>query len=523
MGHKLIKVSKTVLPGTTALLAFLLIVPGCCRPCSPESSIAVVPARMSAETPQKEAESLENRLLKQLKESGVTSLDAVKMNLSEESRDPRAMAAPTRTGAITVGAIFLALQNILTDVDAVLKNAGGEIKSIGAQLQANLQGVITDFDDMLNDKLEKAVDALKDTEKRFVEDVQSLIGQAERFVKLTTDNLHELAYITAAEADILAYNAMYAIPCRNHIPRVVYTSPRKLQLEKHKKEYYFKVRGNYLSYGKPEINLEGKPLDLITRTVNEIEVRIPAELFTDVTGEKIFKINCLLYKCKATGGAGISRMESEQFVSFMVFPPVEYSINVKMVPKIKLPTKQKFTFPYYKKDNNCKANYSEDKNWCLPSEWEVVDFDYAVTDATCGSRINSVRNSGKRCVIVDAQLQGCGPTLFGCPDKRKGRLGYKLFVNGKKYDWNALPTDTQEFSGDNPDQRTFSFTYAHPIPTDNEGINWLYDVKLTIRKGDRTIPILLNETNPNHEGVVTRMSDEGRLIIELDESVHLMQ
>jgi hypothetical protein len=481
----------------------------------------VVPSRTAVETPQKPTESLEHRLLKQLKESDVTSLDALKMSVSEEKRDPRASAVAAKAGPLTVGAISFMLKDILAEVDATLKNAGGEIKSIGAQLQGNLQNVIADFDDMPKDKLDYALDRLNETEKRFVEDVQGLIKQAERFIKQTTDRLYELAYITGAEADILAYNALYAIPCRNHIPRVIYTTPRKLQLEKHRSEYYFKIRGNFLSYGKPEIKLEGESLELLTRTVNEIEVRIPAGHFKDVNAEKAFKITCLLYKCKARGGAGISRMESEQFVSFIVSPPIKYSINVKMAPKVKTPTKKKFTFPYYKKDNNCKANYNVDRNWCLPSGWEVVDFRHVVTHSSCGSRINSVRNSGKRCVIVDAQLQGCGATLFGCPDKRKGRLGYKLFVNGKKYNWNALPIDRQDFKGDNPDQRTFSFTYSHNIPADNDGVKWLYDVRLTIKKGDRAIPILLNETNPNYEGVVTRMSQEGRLTLELDESVNL--
>ncbi len=526
MIQKLINLRKRLLLSIGSLLAIMLIVSGCCTPCSPDKSIATQPTKTSKaailDIPGHRApDSLEYRLLEQLQEDYVSSLDVVKMNESPEKMGLSAEAIPRAAGPITVGAIQIALNDILTDLDATLRNAIGEIKTIGAQLQANLQEVLTDFDDILGDKLEYTFDRLKETELRFVEDIQTVIKQAERFVKLATEGLQELAYITAAEADILAYNALYALPCRHHIPRLIYTAPRKLQLEKHKSEYYFKLRGNFLNYGDPKIKLEDKSIDLLSLTANEISVRVPAERFNNVNTEKAFKMACLLYKCESKSSrARVSQMKREQSLSVIVSPPVEYSINVKIAPKAKLPTLQKMTFPYYKKDNNCKANYSIDKSWCLPSGWEVVEFRHEVTSSNCDSRINAVRGSGKRCVLVEAHLQGCGTTwLGGC--KGRGWLGYKLFVKGKKYAWGGLPIYTKNYPVENPDQRTFSFSYPHQVPEDHKGVKWLYEVKLTIRIGDRIIPIILNETNPNHEEVTTRISEEGRLIIELSDSVNL--
>jgi hypothetical protein len=528
MIQKLFNLRKRLFLSIGSLLVIMLFTSGCCVPCSPDMSIATQPSKISKAAILESVEyrtldSLEYRLLEQLQEDYVSSLDVVKMNESPEKLgiSPDIKELPRVVEPITVGAVQITLKEILSDLDATLRNAAGEIKAIGAQLQANLQNVLTDFDDILGDKLQYTFDRLKETELRFIEDVQTVIKQAERFVKLTTEGLQELAYITAAEADILAYNTLYALPCRHHIPRLVCTAPRKLQLEKHKIEYYFKLRGNFLNYGDPKIHLEDKPIDLLSLTANEISVRVPAELFKNVNTEKAFKIACLLYKCESKASkARVSKMNREQSLSFIVSPPVEYSMNVKIAPKAKLPTYQKMTFPYYKKDNNCKANYSIDKQWCLPSGWEVVDFRHEVTTANCGSQINAVRASGKRCVLVEAHLQGCGTNWLGSC-KGRGWLGYKLFVNGRKYLWRGLPIYTKSHAVENPDQRTFSFSYPHQIPADHKGVKWLYEVKLTIKIGDRVVPIFLNETNPNHEEVTTRMSDEGRLVIELSDRVNV--
>jgi len=527
MIQTLFNLRKRLLFSIGSLLVIMLITSGCCVPCSPDKSIATQPKKapktaIGDSLEYRTLDSLEYRLLEQLHEDYVSSLDVVKMNESPEKLgfSPDIEKIPRPIGPITVGAIQITLKEILSDLDATLRNASGEIKSIGAQLQANLQNVLTDFDDILGDKLEYTLDRLKETELRFIEDVQTVIKQAERFVKLATEGLQELAYITAAEADILAYNTLYALPCRHHIPRLVYATPRKLQLENHKNEYYFKLRGNFLNYGDPKIKLGDKSIELLSLTANEISVRVPAVLFKDVSTEKAFKIACLLYKCESKASkAKVSSMNREQSLSFIVSPPVEYSMNVKIVPRAKLPTHQKMTFPYYKKDNNCKSNYSIDKQWCLPSEWEVVDFRYEVTSSNCGSRVNAVRPSGKRCVLVDAHLQGCGSNWLGGCRGRKGWLGYKLFVKGKKYTWRGLSIYSKNYTVENPDQKTFSFSYPSQIPADHKGVKWLYEVKLTIRIGDRIIPIILNETNPNHEEVTTRMSDEGRLTIELSDRV----
>jgi len=531
MIQTLFNLRKRLLISIGSLLTIMLLTSSCCVPCSPDKSIATQPSKISKTAigesmEHRTLDSLEYRLLEQLQEDDVSSLDVVKMNESPEKpgfpADTGIKELPKVVGPMTVGAIQVTLKEILSDLDAALRNAAGEIKSIGAQLQANLQNVLTDFDDILGEKLEYTFDRLKETELRFIEDIQMVIKQAERFVKLTTEGLQELAYITAAEADILAYNTLYALPCRHHIPRLVYTAPKKLQLQKHRNEYYFKLRGNFLNYGDPKIKLEDKSIELLSLTASEISVRVPAELFKNVNSEKAFKIACRLYKCESKASkAKVSMMNREQSLSVIVSPPVEYAVNVKIAPRAKLPTQQKMTFPFYKKDNNCKANYSIDKQWCLPSGWEVVDYHYDVTSANCGSQVNAVRPSGKRCVLVEAHLQGCGSNWLGSCKGRKGWLGYKLFVKGKKYTWRGLPIYTKNYTVENPDQRTFSFSYPDQVPGDHKGVKWLYEVKLTIKIGDRMIPILLNETNPNHEEVTTRMSNEGRLIIELSDGANL--
>jgi hypothetical protein len=404
------------------------------------------------------------------------------------------------------------------------------VQSIGNSLQANAQNVIKDIDTLLGKKLSYTFDRLDATELRLVEDAQALTAQTK---KATTDVLGKAgdeARKTIVDADIAAYNAMYALPCRDAPPRVVASFPARLTSGA--SAPILTLRGNFLRQGAaPFIKVNGVNARIIERLDSAISLEIPSQVMSSARDMEV------IVSAVVDGLEEISRSlwawglfgchESKSIVQAkpiglsVLEPPVRY--NVVGTTKYSYTAYREVAEPVQQFANTgssqCDDNYRVDQQWCISGSGTISRADVAVTSANCNSGFEGTVPSGDRCVLARGKVAGCGAdrdpvfhTWLGC--KGRGWLKYNITLI-RREPYEAETTEAMISKAGIAGERSFSFNMPPAVGLDS--VSARYQVQIQAAKGSRIITtVSLSHANPT-TGLYSSRVNGGVLSIEVSQ------
>lgn len=439
------------------------------------------------------------------------------------------MPSTVQSQALTVLAVKSALESALEGFRDAASQLTHDMQSLGNSLQANAQNVIRDLDDLLEDNIELTFEELDDFELRLVEDAQNLTALVERSTLLVLEEAGNQARQTIVEADILAYNTSYSLPCRSSVPRVLSSSPETIELPS--EATTVRLQGNFLRQGGDiRVSFDGEEARVVERLDTAISAEIPESLrsstlettrIVSVSVDGLTAINRSLRLGGALWGIfGCSERETEVEVEPLAaltgMPTITYNVSgslitTHLVETVSGEAPQRFENTG---NNRCDDYYRVDRQWCLAGEGSIADVQVTDRDFNCRSSFEGVTPSGDRCVLVRATVGGCGAdrgpfnTWLGCRGRGWGKYTIQLFRR----------SDTREVAGTNPisvdgvpGQRTFSFDF----PAGGRGTEWQYQLQIDQMRGTTLIERLeLSHANPN-AGVVSTRSADGTLSVEI--------
>lgn len=444
-----------------------------------------------------------------------------------------ALAAPPRadaqgTAALTVGAVKNLLDGALDDLDAQLDKVSADLRSVGESFEKNARGVLADLDERLGDKLEYTLSRLETQEQRLFESAQALALQAQKAAKQLATGAGEEARRTLFEGDIVAYNTSYNLPCRSHQPRLVYAQPAELVVGRDRPEVT--LRGNYLDYGPhPDVRVAGMPARVIARTQGQITVEIPSKALAgadqersvpvSVTSGEVLRELTWFGRCSETERVA----PRAQSLPVVLKPRNQVKVTADLTPQVGIPEHKNFEFRFSEDTGNSCSDRTRrhDRTWCVPDGqgWRLESFRApSVTSRNCGSRISETRQ-GDKCVFVGARVRGCGYRNLGFGRECRGRgwLRYRMTIRGVRIQ-DATRGSTERFesaSGDDAEQRNFLFAYGKPIADGHKITGWNYQAEVVVWEAGRKRRIVVSDVNPNVEGVVSQVDENGRLDVDV--------
>lgn len=419
-----------------------------------------------------------------------------------------------RVGPLTVGLTYVALKDLLENIDAKLKSATGQAQVLLGSLRQSVANSLADFERLLGDDLSHSVDKLNDVQKAFLNHTERLVIAGQSAVAEIVRDAGAAAVRAVREADIAAYDAAYALPFRGRRPRVVYAEPEVYRNTG--TDALLTVRGNFLNEREPLAAVDqSEPAPVSGATATQTQVMLPAPEGDGPQADQRRRValeygrceeeTCLFGLCK---GRMVPQRES---VVVTMQPRVRYAVTATVQPRGRVTHRQTFNFSFYDSDNNCRVDRPRSDEWCLPEGFAVEGAvpQPRVTTANCGSGIAAVSPSGSRCVRVDSRIRGCGVNfIFNC--KGRGWLGYTLDVSGAgKRD---IAFDPQRFEQGPVAHDSFSFTYALPLPPESQVDRWTYAVVIRTNTGEE---LHLSDEHPNLTGVVTSINAAGVLTVNV--------
>jgi hypothetical protein len=406
-----------------------------------------------------------------------------------------------------------------------MDEATSDIKSVGNSLQANVQNVISDIDRSLGNKLNLTFDKLDAQERRLAEDAERLVALTREATDELTKKNFERAHSLVIDADMLAYNASYSLPCRTLKPRVLEVLPTTISSDS--EAPLIKVRGNFLMQGKNLVVKIGKTQAAVTqRTDNEIMFEVPKSVLNTATtqqqsisatieGLASFERRLRLgVFCRERSVA----LPVAPSVSFLIDPPVIYAVKGRMrtshmVDKEVPDLEGRFDRTG---SDHCDDSFAVDQNLCLvPGEGTFTRVDISNQTTGGSSNIGPVTPSGDRCVFIGGQVRGKGArrepifhTWLECYGRGWVGYNYKLWKRVRLRD-TAQIIDVEKVGI--PDETSFSFVF--PSATSEPGYE--YDITVEKRRGDRVLERRsLSSANPVAQTWNSRVV-EGMLAIEV--------
>jgi hypothetical protein len=435
-----------------------------------------------------------------------------------------------------VGYLRGALIGAIARLDAALTNTTNNVKAAGNSVEANARGVVSDIDARLGNKLNFTFDRLDDSEKKVFENAQEVVAQVNAAATGIIGQTEAAARRILGDADIVAYNALYSLPCRSQVPRVVYTTPETLFEGRSVPE--ITLRGNFLAFGhEPRVLVDGKQATLLARAANQMRVSVPASLLSGLhTAHSVsvrFEPEQQSKSCLLWGLVPWSRVKPlghELTSSVLLQPKTRVRVNGKLTPVVL--TRQTLDEPHHldRHDDNCDANFAVDQTWCLPDGWTfVTPGSYQLTETSanhnCGSGLTGDHLAGDHCVFVGAQVHGCGynrdpffHTQLDC--RGSGWVVYDITLHGERQvptDGAAAPFMAQDFV---PQRTNFLLHYAGNLNGQTVS-DWRYQARLDFFRGANPTPIRtieVSSVDPVTGGVSSHL-ENGALSLDLSQAV----
>ena len=428
---------------------------------------------------------------------------------------------------LTILAIKSTLEGVIESFREAMYEGTEDIQSIGNSLQSNAQNVLADIDRMLGDKLEYTVDKLEGAELRLVEDAQELT----RTMKVATQQIiakaGEEARTTIVEADILAYNTSYSLPCRDSKPRVVASFPYTLQVGQNIPK--LTLKGNFLRQGDNlKVMVNDAEARVIERLDSAISVEIPKSIVESATQNDVIvsvkvgnleEINRSLWLWGLLGCHENTDTVSSSPIGLTILePPFHYEISGST--HVEYTAFREVVEPAQLFENtgsdNCDDSYRVDRQWCISGPGTFVRANVAVTSANCHSGFEGTVPSGNRCVLARGKVGGCGAdrgpfnTWLGC--KGRGWLKYNItLIRKEPYQTNTSPVQVSK--NGIPGELSFSFNLATPPGLHQPKER--YSVQVKKMKGSKLVESqAISHTNPNVGQIASRVNG-GVLAVEI--------
>ncbi len=348
---------------------------------------------------------------------------------------------------LTILAIKSTLEGFIESFREAMYEGTEDIQSIGNSLQANAQNVLADIDRMLGHKLEYTVDKLEGAELRLVEDAQELT----RTMKVATQKIiakaGEEARTTIVDADILAYNTSYSLPCRDSKPRVVASFPPTLQVGQDIPK--LTLKGNFLRQGENlKVLVNGIEARIIERLDSAISVEISKsvvesadqnDVIVSVKVDNLEEISRSLWLWGVLGCHENTATASSSPIGLTVLePPFRYELSGSThVEHTAFREVAEPVQPFANTGSSiCDDSYRVDREWCISGPGTLIRADVSVTGESCHSAFEGTVPSGNRCVLARGKVGGCGAirgpfkTWLGC--KGRGWLNYNITLIRKE-------------------------------------------------------------------------------------------
>ncbi|HEV8631842.1 MAG TPA: hypothetical protein VGV61_16120 [Thermoanaerobaculia bacterium] len=448
-------------------------------------------------------------------------------------------AKPAHADPLTVGALRGALVDAIARLDTALSNATNNVKAAGNSVEANARGVVSDIDARLGSKLNLTFDRLDDSEKKIFENAQAVVGQVNSAATNIIGKTENAARRILGDADIVAYNALYSLPCRSQVPRVVYSTPEALFEGRSVPE--ITLRGNYLAIGQePKVLVDGKPATLLARSANQMRVGVPKSVMNGLQAAHSvsvrFEPEQQSKSCYLFGLVPWSRVKPlghALTASVLLQPKTRVRVDGSVTPVVL--TRQTLDEGHHldRHDDNCDAHFAVDQTWCLPDGWTfVTPGAYHLTETSanhnCGSGLTGDHVAGDHCVFVGAQVNGCGynrdPIFHTQLDCRgSGWVVYDVTLHGERSvpaDGTAAPVKAQDFV---PQRTNFLLHYGGDLAGQTVA-GWRYQAKLDFFRGANLAPIRtieVSDVDPTTGGVSSHL-DNGALALDLSQAIEAL-
>lgn len=195
----------------------------------------------------------------------------------------------------------------------------------------------------------------------------------------------------------------------------------------------------------------------------------------------------------------------------------EVAATIRPTAEQATPVSQNFHFDNGTGDD-CARNFGGEEHYCL-SAGEVRDWvGPTIASSNCPTNasypgVPRKDPANPACVFVPWHIEGCGKGFFGdC--KGRGWLVFDVTVRGDQ--WSRVDLPSFDWPRRNyGNQQTFNFKYPYGVPPGNRNPAWHYSVELRRRHGVNDVAVQLSDSNPSALGVVTSISAEGQLVIDV--------
>lgn len=426
-------------------------------------------------------------------------------------------------GPITAAVIAGGLSRAIDDFKTALAQAGDEARSLGNSLQANAQNVLADLNNALKDRMNQAITALELQERRLAEDAEALTRQLTQATQALTRQAGDEARRSIVEADILAYNTMYSLPCRDNRPRIVAAFPSQVVVAQ--AEPILTLRGNFLDQGATLTATVGEHrAEIIERLATSIRVRLPddmAPVELDEPRTVSVRVTGLETRDRTLWFGLICRERQvdapEMSAALTMMPQVTHSVRATLRTTHLVEREVAEPRPRFSRtgSDRCDDNFPVVETYTVTTPGAVrTRADVRVQSANCGSGLQSMNPSGPNSVVVSGRVQGCGAnrgpfnTWLGC--KGRGWLSYDITLVATVRDRVAAGEKSFEIQPSVAD-RSWSFPFA---PGGMEP-NFEYEVTVTRHQGRAELGRwTISGANPNAGPLTSRVAD-GSLSVQL--------
>jgi hypothetical protein len=429
-----------------------------------------------------------------------------------------------QSSAVTVLLIRQGLEDALNKFNSIVNAAGAEVRSSSASVASNAQNVITDLNSQLGGRLTDTVDQLKGAERQLIDDAAELTRRLQQATIAISTKTGQEARASIAEADIVAYNATYSLPCRTLSPRIVYAIPDAIRAGNASNEV--RLRGNFLDIGSvPAVTVDNKPAQIVARSRNELVVALPTEIVATIEEPRSVSVLVRAQEDRRTNfwiycwDRVVDTSGSSQAI--LIRPPLSFHISGTISGTYQTATPWSHEFSYSRSDGDCGASYQDNQQFCAPENFKLKAQDFSSINkisANCNSQIGDPQIAGERCVLVPAHLGGCGyDNLFLARNCRgRGFFEYRVTLRAESLVTSNIEAYNFTLSPKDDTQRSFQAT--HPDAAKNFlKASWHYSVVIDVFEGKKKIRTSsAGDGNPNPEGVTTRTSN-GTVYINIQE------
>ena len=444
-------------------------------------------------------------------------------------------------GDISVSNVRAALIQALEKLQESTRTAGDEARKTGDSLEKNGKNIVKEIDERFGNRADILIRRLDDSERKFIQDVGKTIvltNQASQDLVLKTG---EQARLTLFEADILAYNTSYSLPCRPKVPRLVYVADTPIIVGNQLPAV--RLKGNFLDQGKLyEAKINGISSKVVARAANELTLEIPDSVLDSVSAPQLVQVSIKTQQTTYIPLICIPRVtdvpspiqtavELQPQKTVSVDATIGGNYIVRKPPETKTENAE---FPQEREhviDENCAINETRRREYLVPQGWTIQDVRFnGPFSANGGSHKEGIDIYPDK-VVVRVRLKGKGYRTIREPFtgailyrdcNGRGWLDFSITMIGTKsttqtFDPQTIViTDERQAIQGSPGQTSFVVRHSMAGRSLPEA-SWRYTLTVNRQIGRKVMPpIVLSDQLQTHlpTSTATTMND-GTLSVQI--------